>query len=427
MKSVGMYQWMCDLFPINRSLSGAGNRQTLGYLKAIEPKLMINEFPSGQKVFDWVTPSEWNVSEAFIETLDGNRIVDLEENNLHLVGYSVNVDKVFRKEELIKHIHYLPDQPTAIPYVTSYYVADWGFCMSYKQFQNLGSGPFRVKINSTFKSGNSGGSLTYGEVFLPGKSSQEVIFSTYICHPSMANNELSGPVIAIALARELQALENHYSYRFLFLPETIGAIAYISKNLLRMKQNVIAGWVLTCLGDSGDFSYVSSRYSNTYADKVTRYLLDRELPKHNIYSWLSRGSDERQYCAPGVDLPFCSLTRSKYGEYREYHTSLDNLNFVNPESLQQSLELLVKLTRVLESNRTPKSSFKCEPQMGKRGVYSTLSTSSSYSNDARQLLDVLSYSDGSNSLTEIAEICRLDTDTTAQHVARLENLGLISL
>jgi aminopeptidase-like protein len=405
---VEMYSWMKMLFPLNRSLSGEGNRKTLRFLKTLVPNIKIGEFKSGHSAFDWMIPHEWNITDAFIERSDGSKVAEFSNCNLHLVGYSVPIDKIVSKEELLKHIHYVDEMPNAIPYVTSYYESDWGFCISKHEFEKLGEGPFRVYIDSSFKGSEEGGVLNFGEVVLKGKSTQEILFSTYICHPSMANNELSGPVLSIALIKNLSKTNHHYTYRFLFLPETIGSICYLSKNFEKMKKNIIAGWVLTCIGDEGTFSYIPSRLGNNYADRITKEVLGIQVPEYISYSWLDRGSDERQYCSPGIDLPICGITRSKYDTYPEYHTNLDNLGLVSEESLEKSLEVLLHLVKKIESQRVPKSTILCEPQMGRRNLYSNLSTRKSYSAQTRKIMDVLSYLDGSHTLEDISNKCGID-------------------
>lgn len=422
-----LFSWMKDLFPVNRSLSGEGNRITLKYIKDIVPEMQILTFPSGKRVFDWTIPDEWNVVDAYVQTAEGLKIAQFKENNLHLVGYSEPVDVMVDKSELVKHLHFMPDFPEAIPYVTSYYERNWGFCLTKKQFDSLGAGPFRVFIDSSFKTGKQGGVMNYGELYVRGYSTQEVIFSTYICHPSMANNELSGPVVATALALYLAGIDHHYSYRFLFLPETIGAIAYLSNNLESLKKSVVAGWVLTCLGDGGNFSYIPSRSGNNYADRITRSVMSKNLPQFNEYSWLDRGSDERQYCSPGVDLPICSVTRSKYGSYKQYHTSADDLNFVSESCLWESYLLFQELISEIERNRTPKIRVFCEPQLGRRGLYPNLSRRDAYSESTHDLVNVISYLDGTRNLSEIANLCRLNLAQVEGIVGKLSKEGLIDI
>jgi len=422
-----MHSWMTDLFFLNRSLSGNGNRETLLYFKKIVPELRLGEIPSGEKVFDWIVPDEWNVENAFIENMQGQRFAEFRKNNLHLVGYSEAVNKIVTKSELLHHLYFLPESPEAIPYITSYYNRTWGFCISKKQFDLLGEGPFKVVIDSSFKSKTEGGSLSYGEIFLPGKSSQEVLFSTYICHPSMANNELSGPVTAIALANHIKNFDHHYSYRILFLPETIGAIYFLSNNFDHIKRNCIAGWVLTCIGDAGAFSYIPSRHANNYADRITKKVLRKYHPDYISYSWLDRGSDERQWCSPGVDLPICSITRSKYGTFPQYHTSLDDLNFVTAHELDKSFELICKIVEEVEGNRVPLATTFCEPQLGRRGLYPNLSTLNSYSINVRQVADVLSFSDGTMTIDEIAKACKITRGEADIIFKTLRNKGLVEI
>lgn len=420
-----MHSWMTDLFFLNRSLSGNGNRETLSYLNRIVPELRLGEIPSGENVFDWIVPDEWNVVDAFIETMQGQRFAEFSKNNLHLVGYSEAINRIVTKSELLSHLYFLPESPEAIPYVTSYYNRTWGFCISKQQFDLLGEGPFKVVIDSSFKSKTEGGSLSYGEIFLQGKSSQEVIFSTYICHPSMANNELSGPVIATALANHIKNFDHHYSYRILFLPETIGSIFFLSENIDHLKKNCIAGWVLTCIGDSGKFSYIPSRKGNNYADRITTKTLRKYHPDYISYSWLDRGSDERQWCSPGVDLPMCSITRSKYGTFPQYHTSLDDLNFVTAPELAKSFDLICKIVDEVERNRLPFATTFCEPQLGKRGLYPNLSTLDSYSIDVKQIMDVLSFSDGTMTADEIASACKIAREKVDTLLEKLSNMGLV--
>jgi len=417
--------WMKDLFPINRSLSGDGNRETLNYLQTIIPEMKIKFFASGEDFFDWTTPDEWNVIDAYIELQDGTKIAEFKKSNLHLVGYSEPVNQVIEKSELLQHLHFMPDFPQAVPYVTSYYERNWGFCITKEQLESLGDGPFRVLIDSKFKSGEQGGVLNYGEIYIPGISSQEILFSTYICHPSMANNELSGPVIATALAKYLTENEHHYSYRFLFLPETIGSISYLSQNLHSLKRTLIAGWVLTCLADNGNFSYIPSRAGNNYADKISRSVLAKFWPPFLEYSWLDRGSDERQYCSPGVDLPVCSITRSKYGTFKEYHTSADNLEFVSADSIFESYQLFLAIISQIENHRVPKIDVLCEPQLGKRGLYPNLSRRDAYSNDLKNLQNVISYLDGAHTIEEIADICGIDRIEVEKFVQLLAEKSLI--
>ena len=398
-----MYGWASDLFPLNRSLTGAGVRETLLYFQKEIPEILIHEVASGTRANDWVVPEEWNVKEAYLLDLQTGHRFDFKDNNLHLMGYSIPVNEIISREELDSHLHTLPDQPNAIPYVTSYYSREWGFCLSENQKNTLSKGKFQVVIDSTLEPGV----MNYGELLIPGQSKNEILLSTYICHPSMANNELSGPVVALAISKLVKELENkRFSYRILLIPETIGSIYYISKNLNEMKENINAGWVLTCMGDEGNYSYIPSRKGGTLADRVSIKTLEELGVNYNKYTFLDRGSDERQYCAPGVDLPVASLMKSKYGSYPEYHTSLDNLNFITPEGLKESYEMMKTAIEILESNKFWKLKTLGEPQLGKRGLYPTLSTKNS-GTTVQDLMNVIAYCDGENDLIDISNICGL--------------------
>jgi aminopeptidase-like protein len=426
-KEISYLTWMKDLFPLNRSLSGSGNRQTLDYLREKTNNLEIKSIPCGSQAFDWTVPPEWKIVNAYIESKDGRRFADFSNNNLHVVQYSSPIDQIVTKAEITNHIHILEDNPDAIPYVTSYYSPNWGFCMSKREFESMGDGPFRVHIESSFISAPEGGELAYGQVLIPGDTKQEVLFSTYICHPSMANNELSGPVVATALAQMLNQRKLHYTYRFLFLPETIGAIYFLSRNLEQMRENLIAGFVLTCIGDSGNFSYIPSRLGNNYADRCAKGILKEYTESFVEYSWLDRGSDERQYCAPGVDLPVCSITRSKHGTYPEYHTSLDNLSLITESSLRESIFLLARLIEKIENQRVPKLKIRCEPQLGKRGLFPNLSTNNSHTKAVMEMMDVISFFDGGHSLADISQKTGVTLTTVAAIVEKFRSTGLLEV
>ena len=395
-----MHQWATDLFPICRSLTGAGVRETLNYLSQILPNLNTYQVSSGTQVFDWVVPDEWSISEAYIEDQAGKRIIDFLNNNLHVVGYSEPIDLWLTLDQLSNHLYSLPDQPDAIPYVTSYYSRRWGFCLTDQQRQSLEDGLYHVVINSSLKPGV----LNYAELLIPGQSEQEVFLSTYICHPSMANNELSGPVVATALARWLESAHRYYSYRIIFIPETIGSIVYLSRNMAHLKNNVIAGFNITCIGDDRCYSYLPSRAGNTLSDQAALHVLKYIDPSFKHYSRLDRGSDERQYCAPDVDLPIATIMRSKYGEYPEYHTSLDNLqDVVKPAGLAGGFNALKLAIETIENAIYPKINVFCEPQLGKRGLYPTISSKGS-ANQVKAMMDMISYCEGNYNLLEIANI-----------------------
>ena len=389
-KGKEMYSWANDLFPICRSITGPGVRETLLYIKNIIDDIRIYEVPTGKKVFDWTIPKEWSVNEAWIEDSRGNKILDFKNNNLHLVGYSRPVDKIIDLDELQNHLYSLPDQPDAIPYVTSYYKKDWGFCISHNQRKLLKDGKYKILINSELKKGV----LNYGEVLIKGNSKKEIFLSTYICHPSLANNELSGPVVSIALAQWLKSkLDLKYSYRIVFIPETIGSITYLSKNYQDLKENVIAGFNISCVGDDLSYSYLPSRDGKTLSDKAALHSLAHLSDDFKKYTWLDRGSDERQYCAPGIDLPIASIMRTKYGEYPEYHTSLDNMSFISPNGLNGAFNVISHAIGCIESNLTPVASIMGEPQLSKRGLYPDTSMKGS-ANDTKIIMNILTYADG---------------------------------
>lgn len=395
-----IHQLATKLWPINRSLTGYGVRETLAILKEQLPELIIHEVPSGTKAFDWVVPNEWNVETAYVVTPKGEKILDFSKNNLHLLGYSVPVEIELSLEELQKNLYSLPDQPDAIPYMTSYYSERWGFCLTENEREKLLPGQYKVVIKSTLKPG----SMTYAELKIKGKSDKEIFLSTYVCHPSMANNELSGPTVTTFLAKWiLQNTDRNYSYRIIFIPETIGSITYLSKNIEEMKNRIVAGFNITCVGDERAYSYLPSRNANTLADKASLHVLKHHVKSFKKYTYLDRGSDERQYCAPGVDLPVVSIMRSKYAEFPEYHTSLDDLNFVTPAGLEGGFLILKKAIEAIECNLTPKILVLCEPQLGKRGLYPNLSTKNT-GDIVRSMMDFLAYCDGSLSLLDIAEI-----------------------
>lgn len=414
-----MHSLMAKAFPICRSITGNGVRETLSIISDIIP-LSIHEVPTGTAAFDWSVPKEWNIRDAYIADERGNKIVDFKQHNLHIVGYSIPVDKWMTLSKLHKHLYSLPEQSNAIPYVTSYYKERWGFCISHDERVKLKDGQYHVYIDSTLEEG----SLTYGEYILKGETEQEVFLSTYVCHPSMANNELSGPAVTAFIAKWLASQPRKYTYRIIFIPETIGSITYLSRNLDVMKKNVIAGFNISCIGDDRAYSYVASRHENTLADKVASNVLSFKYADFIKYSFLDRGSDERQYCSPGVDLPLITLSRSKYGAYPEYHTSLDNLDFVTPEGLFGGYGLVQDCINVIENNRVFRITCYGEPQLGKRGLYPNLSTKNSGSS-VETMMDFIAYADGHSDLLQISNIIRKPVREIVPIAKKLLEAGLI--
>jgi aminopeptidase-like protein len=410
-----MHDFAWELFPICRSLTGEGVRQTLARIKKELPDLRLVEVPSGTKCFDWEVPREWNIQDAWIIDPDGNKIVDFKKNNLHVVGYSIPVVGEFTLEELQPHLFSLSDQPTAIPYITSYYREFWGFCMTDILRKSLKPGKYKTKIESRLTQGH----LTYGELLIPGRSKKEIFLSTYVCHPSMANNELSGPAVTTWLAKWiLKNTDRRFSYRIVFIPETIGSIVYLSRHAEELKSKMLAGYVISCVGDERTYSYLPSRHGNTLTDRVSIRALKEHAPDFIRYSFLDRGSDERQYCSPGIDLPVALITRSKFGAYPEYHTSLDDLNFVTAAGLQGAFEIYTKCIKALEASERFQATILCEAQLGKRGLYPTIGTKNS-ALATRVVSNLLAFSDGNYDLQDIAEKLGMTTSELRPTVARL--------
>ena len=415
------------LFPLTRSLTGEGVRKTLNIIQKEFPILKVKKIKSKTKVFDWNIPEEWNVTDAYVIDKYNNRIIDFKKNNLHLVGYSIPIKKNITKKELFKNLYFLKNQPKAIPYITSYYKRRWGFCISYNEYKILDkryslNDKFKVVINSNL---NKKGDLNYGELILNGKSKQEILISTYICHPSMANNELSGPIVSMGLINYFQKKKLNKTLRFVFIPETIGSISYLSKNLKYLKENVIGGYNLSCIGDERQHSCMLSKYQNSPSDEalIKAYKL-LKIKNYKVYSFLKRGSDERQYNSPGVDLKISSIFRTKYSEYPEYHTSLDNFNLVTLKGCFGGFNVVRKSIEILLKRIYPKYKIICEPQLGKRGLYPTFSTGN-LNKLNRSYMDFLQYADGTNSLEKISNLINLDLNSVKKIYFLLKNFQLV--
>jgi aminopeptidase-like protein len=415
-----IHRFARELFPICRSITGDGIRETLRLIGQRIP-LEISEVPTETTVFDWTVPQEWNIRDAYIKDASGQRVVDFQDHNLHVLNYSVPVDAKLPLSELKKHLFTLPDHPDWIPYRTSYYKPDWGFCMTHNAMQKLTDGQYEVRIDSTLEDG----SLSYGECYLPGESSDEVLISAHACHPSLANDNLSGLTVATFLAQALLARERRYSYRFVFLPGTIGAIAWLARNK-EAANRVRHGLVLTCIGDAGGFHYKKSRRGDAEIDRAVAHVLRHCGESAEILEFSPYGYDERQYCSPGFNLPVGCLMRSVWGTFPEYHTSADNLDFITPQSLARSLKVCTSVVDVLERNRTFSNlSPFCEPQLGKRNLYRSMG-GESIDVQMHARLWVLNLSDGSNSLLDIAERSGLTFAAVNDAAQILEESGLLA-
>ncbi len=415
-----LHELISELYPICRSITGDGLRETLRRLQQLIP-LEIHEVRTGTEVFDWTVPKEWNISAAWIRDPDGTTVVDFDQSNLHVVSYSVPVKGSFTLAELKPHLFTLPDHPDWIPYRTSYYHETWGFCLPHSRLQSLRDGEYEVCIDSSLESG----SLTYGEYYLHGDTEAEVLISCHACHPSLANDNLSGVAIGAYLARLLSEIDRRYSYRFLFIPGTIGSITWLARNESAV-GNVRHGLVLAGLGDAGAFHYKRSQRGEAEIDRAVTQVLKARGPC-GIEDFSPYGYDERQYCSPGFDLPVGCLMRTPYGRYPEYHTSADDLDFVTADSLGESLDVCLDIVRLLEANRAYVNlNPRCEPQLGKRGLYDTIGGRQATPEDRLALLWVLNQSNGDRTLLDIAERSGLRFELIAEAAGALCDAGLLA-
>ncbi len=403
---LALHNFISQLYPFCRSITGDGVRKTLETISQIIP-VTVYEVSTGTKVFDWTIPEEWNIQDAFIKNSEGIRIVDFKQSNLHVVNYSTPVHETMHLSELKKHLFTLPDKPDWIPYRTSYYKKDWGFCLTHNQLNSLKDGQYDVCIDSSFKKGF----MTYGEIFIQGMSTDEVIISAHICHPSLCNDNLSGVAIAAHLAKLLSTKKLKYSYRFLFMPTTIGSINWLSTNATSVAR-IKHGLILACVGDAGMTTYKRSRQGNAEIDRTVAAVLRDSGIEYAIEDFTPYGYDERQFCSPGFNLPVGCLMRTPNGRFLEYHTSADNLDFVKPDSLADSFIKVISTINILEHNRYYiNQNPNCEPQLGRRGIYRALSDQKGDEKKELAMLWVLNLSDGEHSLLDIAERSDLTFET----------------
>jgi aminopeptidase-like protein len=415
-----MYDLIAELFPICRSITGDGTRQTLEIMKRI---ISIDVFnvPSGTRVFDWSVPKEWNIRDAYVKNARGERVIDFKKSNLHVLNYSIPISRNISFAELQEHLYSLPDHPDWIPYRTSYYNENWGFCLSDNSRQALAEEEYEVFIDSSLKNGE----LTYGEYYLKGLTEDEILLTCHICHPSLCNDNLSGISLVVYLAKLLTTMSTRFSYRFLFIPGTIGSITWLALNEEKLSK-IKAGLVVAGVGDSGPFTYKRSRIGDAEIDRIVECVLACSNKEYKIIDFFPYGYDERQFCSPGFNLPVGSLTRTPYGDYPEYHTSADNLDFVNAENLSESFAMYADVIFALEHNEVYlNQNPKCEPQLGKRGLYSELGGNLNAKDLQLAMLWVLNMSDGKHSLLDIAAKAKLDFKIIHQAVERLEGAQLL--
>jgi aminopeptidase-like protein len=415
-----MYRFVVELYPICRSITGEGSRQTLYRVRKHIP-LEIHEVPTGTNVFDWTIPREWNIRDAWVKNAQGQKVIDFKKSNLHVVNYSVPIHRHMQLAELRKYLHTLPDRPDWIPYRTSYYKDNWGFCLAHNQLLHLQEGEYEVCIDSSLEAG----ALTYGEYYLPGKRDDEILLSCHACHPSLCNDNLSGMALMTALAEILSEATLEYSYRFLFVPGTIGSIAWLALNEDKVSR-IRHGLVVACVGDPGKFHYKRSRRGDTEIDRAVIQTLRHRPEGFEVRDFSPYGYDERQYCSPGFNLAVGSLTRTPHGCFPQYHTSADDLDFVRPEALSGSLATYLEVLRILEKNaRYINRNPKCEPQLGRRGLYRALGGLADAGRFELAMLWVLNLSDGDHMLLDIAERSGLDFNLIHQAATALVESQLL--
>ncbi len=409
-----------ELFPLNRSLMGPDIRYSLQKFINLNPEFKYIRFKTGEKVFDWEIPEEWIINDAYLEHENGDRFAEFKKCNLHLMGYSCAIDKKISKEKLLKNLYSLPKNPAAIPYITSYYKKSWGFCLNHKTLINLPDGNYKVFIDSEHKKGE----LCLIEAVIPGKSKKEIFFSSYLCHPSMANNELSGPVLLNQILNLVKNQKNRYfTYRFVLLPETLGSIAFLSKRYKLLKKRMICGFNLSCVGDDRAYSHIESRFGNNLADKALRASL-KGLENVKNYSFLERGSDERQYCAPGIDLPLCTFCRSKWEYFPEYHTDKDNFDVVTSKGLIESYKVIENIVMAFELGIYPSINVLGEPQLGKRNLYPNTSFYEGR-HPVQTRMDLIAFCDSKHNIFEIVEKINIKLSVAIKEILELKNKKLL--
>lgn len=415
-----MHGFIGQMYPLCRSITGAGLRETLSLIRRHIP-LEIHEVPTGTPAFDWVVPKEWNIRDAYVKDAAGRRVIDFTKSNLHVVGYSTPVKATLLLDELKEHLFSLPEHPDWIPYRTSYYKETWGFCLSHRERLKMKDEPYEVCIDSTLEPGH----LTYGECCLPGEEENEVLISCHVCHPSLANDNLSGAALSTFLARHLAGRPRRYTYRFVFIPGTIGSIVWLCLNESKAGR-IKYGLVAACAGDSGGMTYKRSRQGDAEIDNAVSHVLKHRGQGHQVIDFSPYGYDERQYCSPGFNLPVGCLMRTPHGCYPEYHTSADDLSLVQPAALADSFMTYLAVFQVLEGNRTYLNlNPKCEPQLGKRGLYRLMGGGSENGVDQMSLLWVLNLSDGAHSLLDIAERSGCEFAMIKKAADALEGHGLL--
>jgi aminopeptidase-like protein len=415
-----LHNFIVKLYPICRSITGEGIRETLRTIRKRIP-LDIHEVPSGTKVFDWTVPLEWNVSDAYVMNRKGKRVIDFKAHNLHLMSYSLPIREKMSLADLRPHLFTLPEYPEWIPYRTSYYKENWGFCLRHVDFERLSDDEYDVVIDSSLQPG----SLTYGEFYLRGETSDEILVSCHVCHPSMCNDNLSGITVAVKLAETMATRSRRYSYRFLFIPGTIGSITWLAKNE-QMVSRIKHGLVLTGVGDAGNITYKKSRQGNAEIDRTMAHVLRHSGKSSTIIDFFPYGYDERQYCSPGFDLPVGCFMRAPHGQYPEYHSSADNLDFVKTDSLAQSYAQCLEVCELLEGNRTyMNQNPKCEPQLGRRGLYRAVAGQQEKQWTELALFWVLNASDGHHTLLDIAERADLPFGKIQSAAEALLEVGLL--